>query len=130
MKMLKIDMDIKPTKEWLEEWLKSRIHIISLQGYTVEKTRKFETRRGYHIYITLYNDLPDELINKLQFLCGDDHTRVKINQWRIKRKVKRWNKLFHRVLYRRKAKALTCYYCGNKIPVPDKWFENNGKAKN
>ncbi|MBA7698390.1 hypothetical protein ES703_107067 [subsurface metagenome] len=97
-------------------------------GHQVEYIKVFKSsKRGHHIYIKLCEDVSDIDANYLQFLCGDDMTRVKINLWRIKRGVKRWNKLFHKVLYRKKAKALTCYYCGNRIPVPDKWFKENDK---
>ena len=130
MKMLKIDLDFKPPKEWFEFWKTTRQMIVEGGGYTVEYIKTFETKRGHHLYIKIEEDIDAEEANKLQFLCGDDHTRVKINSWRIKRGIKHWNILFRKVLYRRKAKVLTCHYCGNKIPVPDKWFENDGKAKN
>jgi DNA primase len=46
---------------------------------------------GIHIYIHLKEELQDETVNKL----------------------------FSRVLYRKKAKTVTCYYYGNKIPLPE-----------
>lgn len=126
MKLLKIDIDFHPPKEWLSEWEGTREDILFMEGYDIEYIKLFQTKRGYHAYIKLLQDVTDEEANRLQFLLGDDQTRVKINQWRIKRGIKRWNKLFHKVLYRRKPKTLECYYCGNIIPVPDKWFK---KAK-
>ena len=120
--MLKVDIDFHPPKEWLNKWIDTREAIIEKSELSIEYCKVFPTKRGFHAYFKLNEDLPAEEINRLQFLLGDDATRVKINQWRIKRGIKRWNKLFHKVLYRRKAKVLTCYYCGNKIPVPDKWF--------
>ena len=122
-KMLKIDVDFKPPTQWLSEWLKTRATILQDLGLYTYKFTTFWTKRGFHLYITLDKDVPDNIANKYQWLLGDDATRVKINQWRIERGIKRWNKLFHEVLYRRKAKVLTCHYCGNKIPVPDKWFK-------
>ena len=125
MKLLKIDMDFKPPEEWLKKYLRQCGGLLTMKyGYDVESRKCFETKRGYHIYIKLKEDIDAETVNMLQFLLGDDRTRVKINQWRIKRGIPRWNKLFAEVLYRKKAKALTCYYCGNRIPVPDRWFED------
>ena len=124
MKVLKLDLDFKPPKEWLTEWMQTRWLMLEKLGHPMDETKTFPTKRGLHIYVKLQKDVDAETANKLQFLLGDDHTRVKINQWRIKRGIKRWNKLFHKVLYRRKAKVLTCYYCGNKIPVPDRWFKD------
>ena len=129
MKMLKIDIDFHPPKEWLMNWVNTRTEMLRKLGYIIEYFRIFKTKRGLHIYFKLTKDVMAEEANRLQFLLGDDATRVKINQWRIKRGIKRWNKLFHKVLYRRKAKVLTCYYCGNKIPVPDKWFKNEAEQK-
>ena len=126
MKLLKVDIDFHPPKEWLETWEETREEILYIEGYESEYIKIFQTKRGYHAYIKLLQDISAEEANRLQFLLGDDATRVKINQWRIKRGIKRWNKLFHKVLYRRKPKTLECYYCGNIIPVPDKWFK---KAK-
>jgi len=123
MKLLKIDIDFHPPYEWLETWKLTREILLNGLGYRVAYIKTFKTKRGLHIYIKLSKNIDDETVNMLQFLLGDDQTRVKINQWRIKRGIKRWNKLFHKVLYRRKPKTLECYYCGNIIPVPDKWFK-------
>lgn len=128
--MLKIDLDYKPPEEWLEDWKQSREQMLYVLGYDVEYTKTFDTKRGMHVYILLKQNVDAETGNRLQFLCGDDHTRVKINAWRIKRGIKRWNKLFHKVLYRKKAKVLTCFYCGNKIPVPDRWFKDAMETAN
>ena len=127
MKLLKIDMDWHPPDKWMKAWLASREWMLDMLGCTAKKYRVFKTKRGMHVYFNLYNDVTAEEANYLQFMLGDDYTRVKINQWRIQRGIKRWNKLFHRVLYRRKPKTLSCYYCGNVIPVPDRWFK--GKIK-
>jgi len=117
VKVLKIDLDIKPPDEWMTKWIQTRWAILGALGYPFAGLRMFETKRGLHIYAMLEKDVDDKTANMLQFLLGDDHTRVKINEWRIKKGIKRWNKLFHRVLYRRKAKVIECWYCGNKIPL-------------
>jgi hypothetical protein len=120
MKLLKLDIDFHPPKKWLEEWLKTRDDMLYCLGYDVERMDVFKTARGIHVYIKLKQNIRDAEANKLQFLLGDDPTRVKINQWRIKNKIKHWNKLFEKVLYRRKTKTLKCHYCGNIIPLPEK----------
>ena len=117
MTMLKIDIDFKPPKPWLEEWIETRRNMLEHLGYEIERISIFDTKRGIHAYIKIKQKISDEETNKLQFLLGDDHTRVKINQWRIKRGIKRWNKLFHRVLYRKKRKTVKCWYCGHEIPI-------------
>lgn len=117
MTLLKIDLDIKPSKEWLKDWIRTRKMILWSELIRPSKVDIFETSKGLHIYFTVPDKLDDEEINRLQFLLGDDHTRVKINQWRIEHKVKGWNKLFSKVYYRKKSKFIECWYCGNKIPV-------------
>jgi len=125
MSILKIDLDIHPPKEWLDDWIRTRKMICWSMLYQVEAIDVFETTRGLHVYIRVKQKLKDEEINWIQFLLGDDHTRVKINQWRIKRGMKHWNKLFHKVLYRKKAQVVECFYCGNKIPI----FNNTDHLK-
>lgn len=111
MRTLKIDLDIKPEKEWMELWIKTRTEMLRSLGYNPIKIDTFETQKGTHIYIKLKEDPEDRETNMLQFLCGDDPIRVKINNWRINRKVKMWNKLFKRVLYRKNRKKITCPRC-------------------
>jgi len=119
MKLLKIDIDFKPPKEWLDLWITTRTSILMMLGHRVERITSFKTKRGMHIYIKLCKDVDDETANMLQFLCGDDASRVKINMWRISRGIPFWNKLFERKIYSKKHKFITCYYCGNKIPIGD-----------
>jgi len=119
MSILKIDLDFKPPKDWMKEWIKTRKFLLKKLGYKPKYIEVFETERGMHIYIKIDEKLDDMEINKLQFLLGDDCTRVKINMWRIERGIPHWNKLFHEVLYRKKRKVIECWYCGNKIPIGD-----------
>ena len=117
MTLLKVDLDIHPPEEWLKDWVKTRKAILKKFGLKPEYIKIFKTKRGLHIYIKINQELSDIQINKLQFLLGDDCTRVKINNWRIERGVPYWNKLFSKVLYRKKSKVVECYYCGNVIPL-------------
>ena len=127
--MLKIDVDYLPPKQWLEQWIQTRKTILESLGYKVKRIDIFKSsRRGFHAYIQLDRPVPPTTLNKLQFLCGDDPTRVKINNWRIQRGIKDWNVLYHRVLYRKKAKLVVkCHYCGNYIPIPKEWIQNAEK---
>ena len=84
----------------------------------MERIRERESTRGRNFFITIRENVDDETINMLQFLLGDDHTRVKINEWRIDRGVKNWNKIFTRKIYRKRTEMIECWYCGNQIPMP------------
>ena len=119
MTLLKIDVDMHPPKLWLQQWLDSRVFLLEeLFKLTVLDTKVFKTKRGIHVYINVAQKLSDEDVNRLQFICGDDPVRVKINQMRIERGIKRWNKLFCKTYYRRKPKqVISCEVCGNKIPI-------------
>lgn len=117
MSILKIDIDFKPPEEWLERWIDTRYVILEDMCYTVNRISRHETTKGQNFFIEIDKELPPTEINMLQFLLGDDHTRVKINQWRIERGIKHWNKIFDRKLFRKKAKMITCWYCGNKLPL-------------
>jgi len=112
-----VDLDLKPPKLWRDWWRETRLLMLGYLGYHVERFNEFETSRGYHYYVHLREDVDAETANLLQFLLGDDHTRVKINQWRIERGIRHWNKLFYKTLWRKKRKVIRCYYCGNLIPV-------------
>jgi hypothetical protein len=117
--VLKIDVDYLPNDYWLNKWIKTRKFILERLNCKVLRTNIFKTKRGFHAYFVIDRKLSDVSMNMLQFLLGDDATRVKINEWRIKRKIKRWNKLFSKVLFRKKAKVVKCWYCGNIIPLGD-----------
>ena len=117
MTILKIDIDFKAPKNWRLMWIWTRLELLEMLGYTPIDCFEFETERGLHYYIEIKEQISDETINMLQFLLGDDATRVKINQWRIKRGIKNWNKLFHQVLYRREDNIIECPRCNYKFRV-------------
>jgi len=120
MRLLKIDIDFHPPEKWIALWKCTREAMLRGMGYEIERISMFKTKRGMHIYIKLKQDVDDETANMLQFLCGDDHARVKINMWRIARGIPFWNKLFERKIYSKRHKLITCYYCGAKIPIDEK----------
>ena len=51
MTMLKIDIDFKPPKPWLEEWIETRRNMLEHLGYEIERISIFDTKRGIHAYI-------------------------------------------------------------------------------
>ena len=120
MKLLKIDIDFIPPKEWWIIWQFTRESMLEELGYEIEYIKRFDSKRGIHVYIKLKQDVDDETANMLQFLCGDDHSRVRINMWRISRGIPFWNKLFEKKIYSKKSKYIVCRYCGNKIPIIEK----------
>lgn len=98
---LKIDIDIDLPRKWLELYIKSRIALLKSIGYTVDKIiyKKSSSKKGYHFWIHLKEDVKDDNeLNMLQFLCGDDPVRVKINMIRIKTGHREWNVLFDIVM--------------------------------
>jgi len=115
--VLKIDLDYKAPEEWLLYWEETRCSMLKNLGYTLKRVKKHITTKGQNYFIEIEEKLSPQATNMLQFLLGDDHTRVKINQWRIERGIPHWNKIFDRKLWRKKAKTVTCYYCGNIIPL-------------
>lgn len=117
MAIIKIDYDFMPEKEWMEKWIETRKIILQHLGYTVKDMRIAKTSRGFHAYIEIQEDVKPKTLNMLQFICGDDAARVRINSWRIEQGVKHWNKLFAAVIYRKGRKYIQCAYCGNKIVV-------------
>jgi len=116
--VLKVDIDYKAPEAWLEEWVETREAIIEKYlNMSILRVVRHETTKGQNYFIEVDEELTPERTNEIQFLLGDDHTRVKINAWRIERGIPHWNKIFDRKLWRKKAKTVTCYYCGNIIPL-------------
>ena len=99
--ILHLDWDWKPPKKWIEAWKKTKTAMLESLGYKVTDIimRESPSKKGYHIWIHLETakPIPDEQLNMLQWLCLDDPVRVRINQLRIRRGLRRfWNKLFAR----------------------------------
>jgi len=117
MSVLKIDIDVKFDEGWFGYWIETRKIMLESLGFKVLRVFSHETKKGVNFFFHIKPDCDNELINMLQFLLGDDHTRVKINAWRITRGIKHWNKIFDRKLWRKNQKVIECWYCGNKIPL-------------
>ena len=126
MSIVKVDIDYKPPEHWLHKWERTRI--LMLEEYYklhVLRVARHNTRKGQNFFIEVEEELTAGEINELQFMLGDDHTRVKINAWRIQRGIPHWNKIFDRKLWRKEAKVIECWYCGNKIPLISVEDEND-----
>ena len=120
--VLMFDVDWKPPKEdWVRSWIELRKWVLrEVWGFEVKEVYLDYTERGFHVWIHFLGPpgLDDETILMLQFLLGDDATRCKINHIKISRGFKDWNRLFAKVIYRRKAEYVArCQYCGNIIPL-------------
>lgn len=117
MSVLKVDIDVKLDESWFIRWIDTRKSMLDSLGFKVTMVFQHETTKGRNFFFHIKPECCDEEINMLQFLLGDDHTRVKINAWRIKRGIKHWNKIYDHKLWRKNQKFIECYYCGNKIPL-------------
>lgn len=125
--MLKVDLDYKAPEKWLLVWEISRRNMLKTFGYSIMRMVRHNTTKGQNYFIEIAEELAPETINMLQFLMGDDATRVKINSWRIERGYQDWNKIFDRKLWRKNQKTIECFYCGNIIPLISYEPPKNGK---
>lgn len=109
--VLKVDLDVHLPQSWMEEFISTRRAILQSLDFEVVDVVVRDTERGHHFWFHIISkkELEDMEINKLQFLLGDDVGRVLINAYRIKRGVKRWNKLFSRVLWRKRIPTYMQY---------------------
>jgi len=110
---LKIDIDFIPPAHWLSVWKDTRKVMLEHLGYDVENiiVDKSSSGKGIHVWIRINAGvLSDADLNMLNWLMGDDQTRVKINLMRIERGEKEWNKLFSSVLWTRPVdeKCIKC----------------------
>jgi len=83
MVILKIDVDVKMSKQLLREFMETRRVILSYLGYNVRSIVAQETEHGYHFWIDIedHEELYVDQKRKaeLQFLLGDDQRRARYN---------------------------------------------------
>ena len=116
--LLKLDIDFKPSLRWLIIWRRERVIMLEKMGYDVDHISIVpSSKRGIHVFIKLAKKITARTANMLQWLCGDDPSRVDINNWRIERGIENWNILFGKVIYRKDGGYIVCHYCQNKIPL-------------
>ena len=104
---LHVDWDYPWPKHWIPFWkntITTMLADLDLMIKTIIIKPSPSKKGGSHIWIQIAStiELTDDMVNMLQFLCGDDHTRVWINTLRIDRGLKKyWSKLFVRHLYKK-----------------------------
>ena len=74
--VVKVDLDMTPPEEWLQDWIWTRKQIINTTGLYVTKVRMHPSRKGLHFWFHLNKPVDYNTEIKLQFLCGDDPHRV------------------------------------------------------
>ena len=99
---LKIDMDWKPPKEWLDIYLNITIQALG-SYYSSLEVKESHGGKGYHIIIHLTEEISDMRACRWQFILGDDRTRCRLNYARIKAEIKGWNKLWSYKIKRSKT---------------------------
>lgn len=106
--VLHCDWDWNPSKKWVRIWHQAKTAMLESLGFIVDRIiMKPSDRgrgRGRHIWIHIQSrrKLSEDEVNMLQWLCGDDVTRVRINRFRTRRGMKRfWNKLFDHIIWRK-----------------------------
>lgn len=107
------DWDFRPTKRWIRVYLETITNTYEHLGYKVEEIIIKKRGRGFHIWTHIISKKPftEDEVNMLQWLAGDDITRVRINRLRTRRGMKMfWNKLFSKVIWR-KSLPKNCQKC-------------------
>jgi len=101
--IFKTDFDIKLPEKWLKDLIKAKEAVLEAFHYQPLEIICRDTERGYHFWHKCLGKPIDPMeMNKMQLLLFDDWGRVIINAYRIKRGVKKWNKLFSKVIWRKK----------------------------
>jgi len=105
---LHMDWDWNPPQKWRQAW---ETHTKAMLEYfqlvvdrIIMKQSDRRKGRGQHIWIHIQSrrKLSEDDINMLQWLCGDDLTRVRINRLRTRRGLKGWwNKLYDHIVWRK-----------------------------
>jgi hypothetical protein len=74
--IIKIDIDFKPSEDWLKDWIETRKLILEYLNIGVYKVNKHESYNGLHFWFHLDKEIDYNTMLKLQFLLGDDHGRI------------------------------------------------------
>ena len=91
---LKVDMDWRPPKSWLDDYLFFADAFLSDRGIHVETFKIEKSEHGWHIRLPLMKPINDDSALYYQFLLGDDRVRCKLNYGRWKAGIEDWNKLW------------------------------------
>jgi len=77
--ILKIDIDVKVSREELALWVCTRKLLLKHLGYTCRDVKITTSKKGYHVWIHLNEQLTRYEVALVQFLLGDDHARCHFN---------------------------------------------------
>lgn len=95
---LKIDKDCFVDEAWIKDYVQLILSTCRKFGVTVLSIKMCQSRRkGVHFYIRISLPIEANIVNRLQWLLGDDCLRVDINRARIGSGCPEWNKLFERI---------------------------------
>ena len=61
----------------------SRLLILASLGYTPISARVQPTRKGYHMWFTVLEQMPEQEASLAQFFLGDDQKRCAFNELRV-----------------------------------------------
>ncbi len=116
--ILLIDIDTKLLKLWKTPYEKTRKVILKEMQLMIEEIiLKPSDKKGYHYYFHVWGkSMSSKDLNMIQYLMGDDTTRVWINHIRLGRGIKKWNKMFAKVIYR-KPPAKPCPVCRKTLGI-------------
>lgn len=93
--MLKIDKDCFVDRDWIKDYIETVITTCKRYGIRVSSIKMCNSKRkGLHFYISIDPAIEANLANRLQWLLGDDCSRVDFNRARIESGLREWNKLF------------------------------------
>lgn len=92
---IKLDYDFKGKKQLKQVFIDNQYIFYKLKLKLID-LKLYETKKGYHIYITIKNNIPDLDIIILQLLMQSDFQRELFNYQRVKSGLfkKKWNVLF------------------------------------
>jgi len=95
-KTIKIDIDDRNTFD-IERFLWALRNLLATDdNVKIEEVEVYETKKGYHIYLHLKQEIPPLQCLIWQCLLGSDINRELFNYMRIKDGDKNWNVLFKR----------------------------------
>jgi hypothetical protein len=92
--VLKVDKDCHVTQQLEREYIGHAISLLRKHHVSVESIRATRTHHGRHYYIKIHPPVDAHTANSLQYLLGDDASRVDYNRARINSRLEEWNKLF------------------------------------
>jgi hypothetical protein len=79
MSVAKIDVDVKMPPNLFLNWVATRIFVCDFLGYKLKDLKFQHTKKGFHFWFHLEQNLSDRELADLQFLLGDDQSRAKFN---------------------------------------------------